>query len=440
MSKKIIVAGGGHGGIAAAALIARSGIDVTVYEKKSREAMGYDWTDIFAPDSLKDIGIAMPSENLYEYKTDMTFYSTDEKTPIYQNTPEDEKEIKMERRDIYNMLIDNAEKYGVKFVYECDIQGPVVNDRRVVGIKTDKGDFFADLIIDACGCMSPVRMNLPKNFRVQKRPLKNEKFYVYRAFFNKNPDTVAEDKYKVCMLPEGKSGIGWVASEDKYTDLLIGRFEPFDEAEAQRTAEYFRSKNPTLGNELVRGGDFVQIPVRQPLSIMVCDGYAAIGDSAFMTVPIIGSGIANSFRAAKILAETVITDIDGEYSDKTLWSYQYRFYKEYGAGLAPLAIVKLLLAKLTPEQLNYIFEKGILTSDEMTITAKSTGVGDFFHFSPDLPKRGVAILKDKALLKELLCVAKKMASVIATCAVIPEKYDRAAVYGWAWKYDQIFKE
>lgn len=439
MAKRIIVAGGGHGGIATAMLLAKNGLDVTVYEKNTRETMGYDWTDIFAPDSLNDIGIEMPSADLYEFKTDMTFYSTDEKIPIYQHTPDDEKEIKMERRDIYKMLIENAEKYGVKFEYGYDIQAPIVNSTRVVGIKTDKGDVYADLVIDACGCMSPVRINLPKNFRVQNVPVKNEKFYVYRAFFNKASDVKAQDKYKVCLLPEGKSGIGWVASEDEYTDLLIGRFEPFDEEEAQRTAEYFRSKNPTLGTEIVRGGDFVQIPVRQPLSIMVCDGYAAIGDSAFMTVPIIGSGIANSFRAAKILAQTVIADADGEYTGKTLWDYQYRFYKEYGAGLAPLAIVKLLLAKLTPEKLNYIFEKGILTSKEMTITAKSTGIGDFFHFSPDLPKRGVAIFKDKALLKEFIWVAKKMASVITACAQLPKRYDRAAVCSWAWKYDQIFR-
>lgn len=47
MGKKIIVAGGGHGGIAAAALLAEHGFDVTVYEKNRREDMGYDWTDIF---------------------------------------------------------------------------------------------------------------------------------------------------------------------------------------------------------------------------------------------------------------------------------------------------------------------------------------------------------------------------------------------------------
>ena len=47
MGKRIIVAGGGHGGIAAAKLLAEQGFDVTVYEKNERENMGYDWTDIF---------------------------------------------------------------------------------------------------------------------------------------------------------------------------------------------------------------------------------------------------------------------------------------------------------------------------------------------------------------------------------------------------------
>lgn len=439
MSAKIIVAGGGHGGIAAAALMAKSGLDVTVYEKNTKENMGYDWTDIFAPESLEIIGLDLPNDDLFEYKTDMTFYSTNEKIAINQDVPPDELEIKMERRDIYKVITEYAEKCGVKFRYNHIIEGPIIDGTRVVGIKTDKGDIYGDLIIDACGCESPVRRNLPKNWHIQNQTRKNEKFYVYRAFYNKNEGAVADDKYKVCLLPEGITGIGWVASEEEYTDLLIGRFEKFDIDEANRTAEYFREKNPTLGTEVVRGGDFVQIPVRQPLSVMVCDGYAAIGDSAFMTVPIIGSGIANSFRAAKILADTVIADKECEFSGKTLWNYQYKFYKKLGSGLAPLAIVKLLLTKLKPEQLDYIFESGILTSKEMTITANSTGIFDFFHFSADLPLRGIAIIKDKDLLSEMLWAGKKIAEAMTTCAKIPRKYEKSKVISWAWKYDHIFR-
>lgn len=40
MGKKIIVAGGGHGGIAAGMLLSKRGFDVTVYEKKRKRQDG----------------------------------------------------------------------------------------------------------------------------------------------------------------------------------------------------------------------------------------------------------------------------------------------------------------------------------------------------------------------------------------------------------------
>lgn len=440
MSKKIIVAGGGHGGIAVASILSRNGFDVTVYEKNSRENMGYDWTDIFDPKALAKAGIPMPDENLFEYKENMTFYSPNEKIPIRQQVPENELEIKMERKDIYNLLIDTAEKNGVKFLYNCNIEGAIIKDNRVVGINTSIGEIYGDLIIDACGCESPVRISLPVEFGIEKHPNKNEKFYVYRAFYNKATEKPVDDKYKVCLLPEGKLGIGWVATEEEYTDLLIGRFEPFDMAEAERTATYFRSKNESLGTEIVRGGQFVEIPVRQSISLMVANGYAAIGDSAFMTVPIIGSGIANALRAAPILANTIMNDRTESYTAEALWQYQYKFYKNLGGGLAPLAAVKLLLTRITPEQLDYIFEKGILTWREMTITADSTSITDFIHPALNMPKRAVAIVKDVDLLKKIIKVGADIGKIMALCTTLPKEYNKEKVKQWAKSYDKIFEQ
>ena len=439
MSKKIIVAGGGHGGIATASFLAEKGFDVTVFERNGREHMGYDWTDIFDPGALAAAGLDMPPEDKFEYKVNMTFYGPNEKTPIRQRVPESELEIKMERRDIYDMLITRAENAGVKFEFEHAITAPIMCGDRVVGIKTDKGEHFADLVIDACGVESPVRANLPDCCNIQKHPVEFEKFYVYRAFYNKASDEKVEDKYKVYLLPEGKLGIGWVAAEENYTDLLIGRFEPFDMAEAERTAEYFRSKNPILGTEVLRGGQFTEISVRQPLSVLVADGYAAIGDSAFMTVPIIGSGIANALKMSRVLADVIIADNTETYSAETLWKYQLDFYKIMGSGLAPLAAVKLLLTRITPDQLDYILDNGILTWKELTITANSTNLSSMLSFSSDMPQRALMIVKNKELLKQLLRVAGDIAKIVAVTAAMPKHYARHTVKKWARKYDEIFR-
>ncbi len=439
MTKKIIVAGGGHGGIATAMLLAKAGFQVEVFEKNPPEKMGYDWTDIFAPEALARIGLPMPPADKFEYKTNMTFYAPNEKKAIVQRVPRDELEIKMERRDIYAMLINAACEAGVKFTYNCRVNRAIIGNGRVAGINTSLGDFYGDLVIDAAGCESPVRSSLPREWGIQAKTGEKEKFYVYRAFFNKTVEGKVQDPYKVLLLPEGRLGVGWIATEEKYTDLLIGRFEKFDLAEAQRFAAAYRVKNPSLGETVLRGGSFVEIPVRQPLAIMVANGYAAIGDSAFMTVPIIGSGIANTLKAAPLLAKVIAENSHKEYTAKVLWEYQRLFYKSIGSGLAPMAQVKLLLTRITPEQLNYVFEKGILTYREMTITANTTSLSKLIKPSFDMPAKGLAIAKNPVLTRQLLGVAGKVAAVMATTAQMPRKYEPGKVKAWAEKYESLFK-
>jgi len=65
MGNKIIVAGAGHGGLAAAADLSRRGFDVTVFEQKEKKDLGYDWTDIFAPRSLLTANIPYPPRSRY---------------------------------------------------------------------------------------------------------------------------------------------------------------------------------------------------------------------------------------------------------------------------------------------------------------------------------------------------------------------------------------
>ena len=440
MSKKIIVAGLGHGGIAAAAMLADAGYDVTVYEKSAEGTLGYDWTDIFDPKALKIAKIPMPDEDKYEYKEDMTFVAPNGTSKLHQHVPEKELEIKMERKDIYDLLIRNAVEKGVKIVYECEVQKPIMLGNRVAGIRTSKGDFFADLIIDACGMNSPVRRNLPSSLMIQKEITRQQKVTIYRAFYNKASDVEVADKFKVLLRPQGTESIAWVASEEEHTDLLIGRFEDYDMNDVEEFAEWHRPDNPRLGTEVVRGGQFVEIPVCHPLSVMVADGYAAIGDSAFMTVPLIGSGIANSLKAARILAETVINDPTQGFGVEALWKYQVLFFKHLGTGLAPLECVKNLMFKFTPEDLDYCFTSGLLTDYNVTMTANFGSfydVIDFFDVN-DLLNKAKQACSDITFLKKFINAGNKISLVTAACLAIPRRWDRKLVEIWAKGYDKAF--
>ena len=441
MGNKIIVAGGGHGGITAGMLLAKHGYDVTVYEKNTRENMGHDWTDIFDKKGFTALGLPLPDKSLWNLKHDMTFYGPAMETALHQNTPVDQLEIQMERRDIYNYIIEHAEKAGVKFVYGCEITGAVVFGNRVAGIKTADGEIYADLVIDAAGMNSPVRKSLPYWLGIQNNSIEYEQFYVYRAFWNKTAEVDDINAFKVLMLHENKLGITWVATEENHTDVLIGRFKPFDMAEVDRTRASLRKDNDSIGTEILRGGQFVNIPVRQPLGIMVADGYAAIGDSAFMTVPIIGSGIANSFKAARILADAVIADRDNAFSAETLWQYQTEYYKKLGSGLAPLACVKLMLTRLEGQELDYIFRTGILNADDMTIGADSTNLAAMLGgMAPaDIVTKLKGLIGNTVVLKKVVRMGLELLRATAVTSAMPKKYDRKAVLKWVKEYNKCFK-
>ena len=441
MGNKIIVAGGGHGGITAGMLLAKHGYDVTVYEKNSRENMGHDWTDIFDKKGFTALGLDLPDKSLWNLKHDMTFYGPAMETALHQNTPVDQLEIQMERRDIYNYIIEHAEKAGVRFVYNCEITGAVLFGNRIVGIKTADGEILGDLVIDAAGMNSPVRKSLPHWLGIQNNSIEYEQFYVYRAFWNKTAEVDDINAFKVLMLHENKLGITWVATEEEHTDVLIGRFKPFDMAEVDRTMATLRKNNDSIGTEILRGGQFVNIPVRQPLGVMVADGYAAIGDSAFMTVPIIGSGIANSFKAARILADAVIADTDNAFSAETLWNYQTEFYKKIGSGLAPLACVKLMLTRLDGHELDYIFRTGILNADDMTIGADSTNLAAMLGgMKPaDIVTKLKGLINNTVVLKKVVRMGLELVRATAVTSAMPKKYDRKAVLKWVKQYNNCFK-
>lgn len=441
MGNKIIVAGGGHGGIATAMLLAKRGYDVTVYERNPKSKMGYDWTDIFDRKGWTAIGLPLPDKSKYNLKQDMTFYGPAMETALTQHTEEDKKEIQMERSDIYAHLIEHAEQAGVKFQYEQNIEGPLFFGNRVVGIKTDKGEYLADLIIDACGLNSPVRRGMPASTGIQNNPIEYEQFYIYRAFFNKACEVEEHNKFKVILLPNNELGISWVATEEEHTDVLIGRFKPFDREYAMNQIELLREGNPSIGTEILRADDFANIPVRQPLGVLVADGYAAIGDSGFMTVPVIGSGIANSLKAAKILADAISNDCSASYSAETLWTYQKNFYKEIGAALAPLACVKLLLTRLEGPELDYIFAKGILNAEDMTIDADSTSLGAMLGgmSMDDIKTKLSGLVNNKVILSKVVKMGLQLARATAVTAAMPTTYNRKTILRWVEEYNACFK-
>ncbi|MDR2525328.1 MAG: NAD(P)/FAD-dependent oxidoreductase [Oscillospiraceae bacterium] len=435
----ILVAGAGHGGLTAGALLAKAGHRVTVFEQGAEETLGHDWTDIFNPAAFREAGIPMPPHEEYEPACHMTFYGPSRRTGVPSYIRAEEcSEVNMERRAILRHLVAFARGNGAELHFDAQVLRPLVESNRVVGLvvryANGEQEQRCDLVIDAAGMHSAVRRQLPAELGIVKESAPGQTFSVYRAFYNDTgAKPLTDEPFSVYFFPLGAVAVCWVARENGYVDLLYGVFEENSREKAEALRSFLaRELHPELGDRVLRGGAVRGVSVRRPISVMAADGYAAVGDSAGMTVPIIGSGICDSIRAGRILAETVLQS--PAFTAGALWQYQVKYMREVGAVHASLDCFKTFLVGGGTENLDFLFDRGVM--DCKTMIRARTGQ-EITYTLPELVRSGLRGRNRPGLLLQLAGVMRRSQALKRHCYRIPKEYDKVAVAKWAEKYDSI---
>ena len=440
-TRKIIVAGAGHGGIIAGSLLAQHGYDVTIYEKEKETALGYPWDDDINESIIKEVGLPPLEPKEYTRKKKVGFASPNRRYHIQTNLPDHLREIAVDRRLLYRKLFDYARKSNVSIEFECRITGPLIKNGTIAGIQTEKGNSEGDLVIDACGLHSPIRKKLPESYSILKEFGKGEIFYTYRAYFNFfNDKGFDENKYLVYFGFQGLRGIAWYRLEHGQSDVLFGGIEPLSLEKVDIFMQKMREIQPSCGSELKAGGFLTQIPVRRPLERFVGENYAAVGDSAAMTMPLMGSGIEYAMDAGKILAETVIKhDQNREehgYTTTQLWDYQYEYYLKYGAQAFATEYLKMYLMTTPWEDVNFVFEKGLISAKEMEASMLRQNVVIPFI---DLLGRAMRSFSRLGVLINLKSAADSMKTLKSLALRIPKQYDPQKIAAWSEQIQTKFR-
>lgn len=432
---KIIVIGAGHGGLQVAKVLAQNGYDITVYEKSPRNSVSYDWRDDVEPTVFEELCIPVP-ENSYRTNC-VSLVAPFSETPLYVYSEEHTREWNLDRKTFVLMLCDLAEKAGAKIHFETPVQKLMIENDEVKGVYVSGEKIYADLVVDSSGLNSPFRAEVSDIFCITKQIKDDEAFTVYRAFVKPNENAERPEKYKkkIYLKHLGQPGISWCVCEpDGLINILVGRIGKMADDEFNKSLAELKRTNPIIGDEVVRGGQFARIPVRHPLTKMVGKGYAVLGDAAFMTIPLIGSGMANSLRAGQMLAEEIMKD--NSVSVDTLWKYQVRYYNEIGAGHYIVDCLRRMLLNAKNEDIKYMFECGVITEDDMRciscgeplkLTAKSV-----------VQKIGKGIKKSGFLIS-LVGAALKGIKAEKTAKKIPQKYDEETIKEWQTKIEKIFR-
>ena len=439
---KVLVAGAGIGGLVSAGKLAELGLEVEVLEKSpSIEKMRYDWHDDVAPKIFRRLGIEIPKEHWK--KAAWTFCTTGENTVREMQQDETDPDLSIERGPLNKVLADYATTRGAKIRFGVSVTGPITKDNRVIGLMVDGKEEYADFVLDSAGVDSVVRSNLPEEFKIIKAPNKDEVFEVYRAFVKKTPG-VPEPKYtnKVYMMHMNKPGISWSVvdvSDPTCMNVLVGRIAELPKDEFEAAWADLKEYNPLISDEVVRGGYFCRIPVRFPATRMIANGYALIGDAAFMTIPMLGSGIASSMLSASLLAETVADSIQKGIKDEAifdaenLWSYQYKVFQEFGAQHLGVDAIKRWL--LNCEYIDWLFGSPVLSNADLS--ASSSGGELKMTTAQKLQKVKACGLKSLPRLMQLLPMLNQQKKANKLGKAIPKTYCDKAIDNWEAKIKKV---
>ena len=430
---RIVFIGAGNATLVAAEKLARGGVECIVFEKESYDNLSYDWHDDINPAAWEEYGLPAPKDGTHFTKRNWTFIPPSENSETTLNLPESELDWSTERRLFAKQYVDRA-KVVVDFRFETPVQSLIFEDGRVCGVIANGEKVFADLVVDNSGALSKFRASLPAECKVTPQPDSSEIFVAYRAFHAKVKGVEDPSSTNRAYLKHlGEDGISWSILDSAGTvNVLIGRQGKLPKETFDRAYQALKASNPEISDTVVRGGRECVIPIRFPLLRMVSDGYVAIGDAAFMTIPMIGSGIENSMKAGYELANIILAKQSVKKED--LWEYQVTYFKKRGANHLGVDVLKRWLLGAKPADIDWLFGKKVV--DEKNMADAATGHLIILTFKDLIVKATRGITRLPLLLKMagMLSKTKKVAKLGMK---IPRVYDEKKIDAWTAKIEKL---
>lgn len=419
----------------AAKVLAESGRDVTVYEKCGIENLSRDRWDTIDPTVFEELNIPLPEGSFRDSAIAFTAPFSDK--PLVIGFEPDKRDWTVDRRVLAPQLVRAAEEKGAKFIFNTEVERLITDNRSAKGIVVNGEEIYADLVIDASGVYSPFRASMPARCGITPQPDDEDVFFTWDALFDHNEEVELPENYGFLMRLKylGEKCVAWCVPEfgDKFA-AFIGKAGGMTEKEFEKLLAQLRADHPFMGTNKLRGGDFANIPIRHPLTMMVADGYAAVGDSAFMPIPLVGCGVANSLRGGQMLGEAIVR-ADSVKLD-ALWDYQVNYYKKIGAACCFIDFIKRYLLNCDNDVIKLFFESELITNDELKaiLNGKITLVS-----AGEILSRIKKAYNNRKFFGGIAGAAAKGVNAMAAALTIPKKYDTIKVAKWKQKMDAIFE-
>jgi flavin-dependent dehydrogenase len=405
----VVIAGGGMAGLITAASIGyNSGgkVRVLVVDRNREDEPGKKtnngWTcgDATSKRSLdylaEHTGIRYGSPELEHPVKGVYVYSPDRKTKVLF---EGEGYL-LNRKLAPRRQVEDARKFGTEFMFRATAERLLSEDSSITGVTGRRADgspfkVTAKVVIDATGSASVLRRFMPIPSMIESEIDPDDMVGTGRYILDFEP-AMQDPEYfdpDYCIIhldqfiaphgyawifPKGKKkvniGLGVSKSGLARRNRLFGLNDNL-----QSLIDKYVGDNPVIRNprQPQDDGDSGntkgnwQVPVRRHNDCMVANGFAVVGDSAWMPRPIDAGGISPAIYGGTILGKVVAEAIEaGDTGEGSLWRYNVDYMNTHGYPMASFEVLRRYLQTVTNDQVNYGMKHFLSEEDVQAITER----------------------------------------------------------------------
>jgi digeranylgeranylglycerophospholipid reductase len=317
-------------------------------------------------------------------------------------------------------LLSLAEGAGAELYASTRVKRLLFKGGKVSGIKISRDgesndkDLTARIVVDASGASGLLRRQLPTSSPIDRIVEKEDMMVAWRNIYETPKHTfetpsILEVYWNQDQTPGGYT---WVFPQGRHrVNVGLGLMTlPGHRGPRDIFDSFVRTNWEFMKKELVTidSGGGIE-PMRRPIDTMVDDNFMLVGDAACQVNPVHGGGIGPSMLGGALAGIAAADALErNETSIEALWPYNSRYMESYGVKQAALDIFRWYLLKVTNDEINYAFKKGIIKGSDLLSVSIT---GEMKTPKSEKMKRLISGFGNIHLLKRMSEVSKIMAEM-----------------------------
>lgn len=344
---EVIVVGGGPAGISAAITIARAGKNVVLIERGNFSGSKNVFGGAIYVQPTNEIFPNFEETAPLERKTVSHKYvmcTEAESVSAEYSSREEVTSYSVIRAKFDRWMSQEAQKAGVVLATETLVKELIVKENKVVGVRTELEDYFADVVILADGVNSLLakQIGLRKEIKSKdvalgvKEVIKIGKEKIEERFNLKDGEGAIYELFGGPML--GMLGLGYIYTNKETVSIGLGvsldelakrkmkPYEVLEELKAHPSIQPLLKDGELIeySAHLIPEGGYKKIPKLYSAGVLV------VGDSAMLVNNLHWEGTNLAMISGKYAGETALVALEkNDFSANTLALYQKKLEKSF---------------------------------------------------------------------------------------------------------------